>query len=332
MEAGQPTRRCAGWKRRAAVWVMVCAVLGLVTTVGVAWFGALDSQRGARWFRSEFRADAISGGAREDVEGAWSIYASPLGVHITGGFSASPPETPADANADEAVDEASDDEAEDDWDEDEDEESYEDGYTELVPPKRPELHEMPHGRERWGALTYGENPALSETELPRYTRGSGLGVVQQEFAAGWPRLALWSQRRLVGPMGNRTETFEGEWLFGRAAGRNGSSTFSTWLPLLPIWRGLLIDTAFWGGVWFVLLWPTGLVAGKIKRVRRRKRGRCAWCRYDLRGIEGAFCPECGKKKAAGNGHQAAGKYSPREHTEGTEKSTDQGMRKLKSAE
>ncbi|MCA9305190.1 MAG: hypothetical protein KDA16_01560 [Phycisphaerales bacterium] len=68
------------------------------------------------------------------------------------------------------------------------------------------------------------------------------------------------------------------------------------MPLLPIWPGLLIDTAFWGAVWFILLWPTGLVAAKVKRARRRAKGKCAWCKYDLRGIDSERCPECGGER------------------------------------
>jgi hypothetical protein len=40
-------------------------------------------------------------------------------------------------------------------------------------------------------------------------------------------------------------------------------------------------------------WAAGWVRGMLKRRSRRRRGRCIACGYDLRGIEGAKCPECG---------------------------------------
>lgn len=294
MTKKQPTRR-RGWKRRTAVWVVVCAVLGLATTVGVAWFGTWDSQRKDRWFKGQVRVDAIHGGEREDVGGAWSILSTHMSTQITASFHAIPPER-------QSITASDDDDDDDDVDEiDEDEEDNSDTQedaeesVELALPELPELHEIPHGTERWGKLNFGENPALTEAELPPYAPGSGFGLIQQQIAAGWPRLALWSQRKFVGPASNRTETFDGAWLIEKGTGYRGKSTY-WWLPLLPIWRGLLIDTAFWGAVWFVLLWPTGLVAAKAKRARRRAKGKCPWCKYDLRGIESERCPECGGER------------------------------------
>jgi len=75
------------------------------------------------------------------------------------------------------------------------------------------------------------------------------------------------------------------------------------LPVHPLWPGFLIDTFFYGGIWFGLLF--GISA--VRRGIRRRRGRCANCGYDLRGqkdhrrdasatsggISGGGCPECG---------------------------------------
>ncbi|MCA9306485.1 MAG: hypothetical protein KDA16_08120 [Phycisphaerales bacterium] len=61
------------------------------------------------------------------------------------------------------------------------------------------------------------------------------------------------------------------------------------LPYLPIPIGLTIDTIFWGGLWWLAIF--GLTS--FKKRRRTRKGRCASCNYDLRGINAPNCPECG---------------------------------------
>ncbi len=74
------------------------------------------------------------------------------------------------------------------------------------------------------------------------------------------------------------------------------------IPLCPTWPGFVIDTLFYGAIWF------GVFFGftSAKRFLRIKRGRCPRCGYDLRGQRSAVrdqrsdvsgaragCPECG---------------------------------------
>lgn len=62
------------------------------------------------------------------------------------------------------------------------------------------------------------------------------------------------------------------------------------LPYLPIWPGLIANTAFWGGAWWCVLF----VPGMVRRRNRVRRGRCPSCGYDLSaGQAGGVCPECG---------------------------------------
>lgn len=53
--------------------------------------------------------------------------------------------------------------------------------------------------------------------------------------------------------------------------------------------------------WVVLpvgAWPVvGWVVRRVRWVRWRRRGWCLTCGYDLRGIEGERCPECGEEKS-----------------------------------
>ena len=62
------------------------------------------------------------------------------------------------------------------------------------------------------------------------------------------------------------------------------------IPTMPL-PGLAADT-----ILFALAWSAALYApSAIRRVVRRRRGRCAACGYDLAGLTGGgVCPECGK--------------------------------------
>ena len=70
------------------------------------------------------------------------------------------------------------------------------------------------------------------------------------------------------------------------------------LPLRPIWPGFAINTIFYAA----LLWMLWLSPFVVRRVVRRRRGRCINCGYDLRGTSGGggeVCPECGAQSAQG---------------------------------
>ena len=73
--------------------------------------------------------------------------------------------------------------------------------------------------------------------------------------------------------------------------RTGSRTVARHvaLPLRPWLPGLMADTACHAILW----WPLIGLPGVIRRARRRRRGRCPGCGYDLRGSLGSTCPECG---------------------------------------
>jgi hypothetical protein len=64
----------------------------------------------------------------------------------------------------------------------------------------------------------------------------------------------------------------------------------TVLPTLPIWRGLAVNTAFYGALWLIPLTLPSLVIAH----RRRRRGHCPACNYNLTGS--TSCPECGWNK------------------------------------
>jgi rRNA maturation endonuclease Nob1 len=56
-----------------------------------------------------------------------------------------------------------------------------------------------------------------------------------------------------------------------------------------IWKGAAINSALFGWMYFCVLAFPGIVI----RARRKRRGRCSDCGYDLRATPHGNCPECG---------------------------------------
>ncbi|MCL4743391.1 MAG: hypothetical protein KJZ54_14440 [Phycisphaerales bacterium] len=105
-------------------------------------------------------------------------------------------------------------------------------------------------------------------------------------AVGWPLRAFrWEET--FGVVGNAVLTDDESSEFG-FRGMLGL-TQQVGVPALPIWPGLLLNTLFYGAIWFALF--TALAA--LRTARRLRRGLCPLCRYDLRGLPQRACPECG---------------------------------------
>jgi len=82
-----------------------------------------------------------------------------------------------------------------------------------------------------------------------------------------------------------------------------------WLPLLPLWRGLIANVLFYASLVLVLRRGFVLLRGR----RRRRRGRCWWrggCGYDLTGLHAATCPECGRPVAPTKSPQRQRRVGP----------------------
>ncbi|MBX3359443.1 MAG: hypothetical protein KF745_13570 [Phycisphaeraceae bacterium] len=64
---------------------------------------------------------------------------------------------------------------------------------------------------------------------------------------------------------------------------------SAYLPLGPIWPGLLAGVCFWSAI--IALATFG--PGALRRAWRRRRSRCETCGYPLHDLPRGECPECG---------------------------------------
>jgi hypothetical protein len=105
--------------------------------------------------------------------------------------------------------------------------------------------------------------------------------------SGWPLRCVESRRVGTEIDGKRASIDQlPAWMSGIRVPEKVASG-SRDLPLVPLWPGFLVDTAFWGGAAF-LVWS---VPGFVRRGVRRRRGRCVRCGYELKGL--AVCPECG---------------------------------------
>jgi hypothetical protein len=124
-----------------------------------------------------------------------------------------------------------------------------------------------------------------------------LYLAASTIEAGWPFKSMWTWERYVGHVTDsrldRTERrglLVPQWFPIPYQGR-GESFQRRALPVLLRWPGFFLDTVLYALPWWALL----ATPGAIKRWRRKRRGACLACGYDLRGLgDAAACPECGR--------------------------------------
>lgn len=180
------------------------------------------------------------------------------------------------------------------------EESLRDRYRDAIwrmpddaaPHTRAALRTTPIGRcvarNGWGRLP-------DPPEAPADFAGQAPPIMCEAIAAGWPMPALWGWEtrtfRINTTTGETTNVpIDGRGLFAPPSAVRRLTRQGVRLPYLPVWPGFAVDSAIAAALWWMLL----TAPGAIKRWRRRRRGLCIACGYDLRGLaEGAACPECG---------------------------------------
>lgn len=67
-----------------------------------------------------------------------------------------------------------------------------------------------------------------------------------------------------------------------------------WLPYIPIWSGLVINTLFYAA----LVATLGYMHIRIRNARRMLRGRCPYCAYEMHHHFTHGCPECGWRRSS----------------------------------
>ncbi len=161
-------------------------------------------------------------------------------------------------------------------------------------------------RQRW--IPTGDEPELDGVITPGVSVGWHLARKRAEASdnvwlliesRGWPARSLWCHQAQSGFAWERVDLVGAFTLPG--AHRTLSNRYlppafrnTRTLPYLPVWPGLAINLAFWSAA----AAPLVFAPVAIRRLRRKRRGACPACGYDLRGLPaGGLCPECGLRGA-----------------------------------
>lgn len=187
-------------------------------------------------------------------------------------------------------------------------------------------YEAPGGLRRWWATTadklWFQNGPLDPGWWPSYREvvergntpdwpefgrfgshdvpGAG-GRFGLEDARGWPMLALCCEIQGEPYANESTWRAAGGITIAPTSTTSGRVVFRA-LPLRPIWRGFLADTALFAAAGFLLVQgPTWILA-----IARNRRGRCPKCGYELHGMTAGGCPECGWNRSVAPSPSATG--------------------------
>jgi hypothetical protein len=137
-----------------------------------------------------------------------------------------------------------------------------------------------------------ERDKISLSELPSHLRPKSLADLDLfaiYTATGWPFRSMSCAAEDVSQSGKRrgNETWH---ISGGLLIQNRGNLPPRFLPLQPVWPGLLINTA----IYAVAILMLASAARFVRRAARTRRGRCPTCGYSRTGLTpDNACPECG---------------------------------------
>jgi hypothetical protein len=114
------------------------------------------------------------------------------------------------------------------------------------------------------------------------------------YECGWPARGLWVRIRVLAVNSGRGPGLEHRWHNGLLWPGLRRDLYELpvahWpIPMVPVWPGFALDTAFYAAIALTLRSAPGL----IRRRLRQARGHCPHCGYNLQGAPTKTCPECG---------------------------------------
>lgn len=118
-------------------------------------------------------------------------------------------------------------------------------------------------------------------------------------ASGFPMPCLLSRVQGLATRPERTQRSGALVLSSQAQDRHPrwpDSAFSSTLPIVPIWSGLAVNTLAYGSIPFLILVVSQQIRSVFQRLRNKKhqrRGHCPKCNYNLLADFTTGCPECG---------------------------------------
>ena len=121
--------------------------------------------------------------------------------------------------------------------------------------------------------------------------------------AGWPLPAVHSSRvRPLGSSWSREHNVIGALSVPGPFDLGPLGEFTSFeLACIPVCPGFPVNTLIYGAIWFGLLFSVGAT----RRAIRRTRGRCPRCGYNLRGEFDDGCPECGWNRTCSKPHESS---------------------------
>lgn len=143
------------------------------------------------------------------------------------------------------------------------------------------------------------NPTRSRAEVQIVSKMYDLGFADEKTTVtveltGWPRafgVATWILPRATPNVSNARV------VDGLLVGRRTRALGGVQQPLVVPLRVLPTGLAIQGVIAACVVAATYLAGVSGIRYLRRKRSRCVFCAYDLRGISTLVCPECGNSRS-----------------------------------